>query len=40
MIFYDLTLTAIVAMAAVINIITVLLVNRARVNQNELMRKK
>jgi len=37
MIFYDLTLTAIVAMAAVINIITVLLVNRARVNQNELM---
>ncbi len=37
MIFYDLTLAAIVALAAVINIVTIVLVNRARVNQNELM---
>ena len=37
MLFYDLALSAIVAAAAVVNVATILLVNRARVNQNELM---
>lgn len=37
MLFYDLTLTMIVLGAAVINVSTIIFVNRARINQNSLM---